>query len=293
MKSRILAGLISSAILGSTGGVLQANVGDNPYGMIVERNAFALKPPPPPQTNAPVQPPAPPVDVFLTGISTLGGTAKVLLQIHDKAPGKKPEFPPPLKEGDVQDRVEVVSINAEAGSVEIKLDGKDRTLTFEKDSPKSTAAAPAAVNPAGTTPIRPAIPIPVPTPTTAANTAPARTGRQNVLVGGNSASTVPPPTAGRVTPAIPTRPLRTSAGIGGVMVSGGGTSAPDPTPAPAAPAQRYMSREEAIAHINEQKRMVKEAEHLGLIPKGKFPPLPPTPGAPPSPGGNLPPTPAQ
>ena len=84
-----------------------AEVRDNPYQVIVARNAFALKPPLPPTPPGPPEPPLSSIDVLLTGISTLGGGKKVLLQITDKSPSKggKPDFPPPLTEGEVLGRV--------------------------------------------------------------------------------------------------------------------------------------------------------------------------------------------
>ena len=70
--------------------------------------------------------------VRLTGISTLGGTKKALLEIYEKMPGKRPKFPPPLAEGESEGRIEVVSIDPEKSAVVIKADGMKRTLTFEK-----------------------------------------------------------------------------------------------------------------------------------------------------------------
>ena len=71
--------------------------------------------------TGPVVPPSS-VDVFITGITTLSGTKKVLLQVTEK--GKQPDYPPPLVEGDGQGRVEVVSIDPDKGAAVIKIDGK-------------------------------------------------------------------------------------------------------------------------------------------------------------------------
>jgi hypothetical protein len=150
MKCRILAGLFSAALLAGTAAGLQAGLTHNPYATIVDRNAFALvplPPPPEPPTNS-----VPRVDVFLTGISTVGGTEEVLLQVADKTPGKKTEYLPPLRKNGVHGRVEVVSIDADKGAVVIRVDGNERTLTFEKDAPKAGGAAP---------PVRPSMPNPL------------------------------------------------------------------------------------------------------------------------------------
>ncbi|MBI5388252.1 MAG: hypothetical protein HZA90_26605 [Verrucomicrobia bacterium] len=299
MNRNALAGLLSGALLASTALGLWADIKDNPYQVIVTRNAFALKPPPDPASSKPAEPPPSPVEVNLTGISTLSGIPKVLLQITDKSPGKgKTEFPPPLVAGDQQGRIEVVSIDVAKGAVVIKIDGSEKTLTFEKDAPKpSVAAAPPVMPP---NPFAPAGTVPLPGmlpqfPGAAAAANPASSS--SVTVGGNTAiasPTVTPRTAipglgsaalgGATATPYPSRPLRMDAG--GVMVGGaGGTTTPQVTPqAQAAPA---MTREQAIMHVNEQKALISEAEKLGLIPKNRFPPLPPTPGWPPS--GTTPP----
>lgn len=325
MRRGTLAGLGAGVLLWSAVADLCADISNNPYQEIVLRNAFNLKPPPPPPDPSATNPPPAPVKIVLTGISTLSGTPKVLLEITENAPGKKPEFPPPLVPGDVQGRVEIVSIDADKGEVKVKIDGAERVLTFEKDGakPGSTAAAPPAVpggvpRPPGVMP--PAVPVPAPA---AAATTPS--GNYGVLVGGATPVTTPTPapastptlpsatassyspssTAGSIgvagattygataSPTIPPRPLRTGVEIGGVVVGGtdGAATAAQPGTAQAAP-RPVMTREEAIAHINEQKRLIKEAEDLGLIPRGKFPPLPPTPGSPSSSGtGTQPPSP--
>ncbi len=298
MKGRELASLLSlSAILGAATG-LQADTKDNPYQDIVARNAFALKPPPPPPPPGSETPPPTSVDVLLTGISTLGGTKKVLLQIVEKGPNKKPEYPPPLCEKDIQGRIEVVSIDADKGAVMIKIDGNEKTLTFEKDSPKAASAAPPP-GPGGAPghlrpnmPMNPAGTIPLPGVTTAAGAAAAAnpnagTGAYGVVVGG-AASGVPAPAAGSpalgglnaLSAGLPARPVRTTVdGAGGVYVGGAGTATAPRAGGSGVPAAQTpaLSREQAILHIEEQRRLIKEATDLGLVPKNRFAPLPTTP----------------
>jgi hypothetical protein len=283
---------------------------DNPYQVIVARNAFGLRQAPPPEVPGLKQPPPASVDVVLTGISTLGGTKKVLIQITDKSPGMKPDLPPPLEEGEVRGRVEIVSIDPDKSEVMIKLDGQDKKLTFEKA--KSTASS----GPSGAPPnpfVNPAAPIPgIPLPTPAGIPAPAAAGgasvtaaaggRYGVVTGGGSAPSVPSPVTptavggvnvggmnaygAAAVPSIPTRPLRIDSGGGSVLVGGGGMTTANPTTPQAA--ARTMTREEAIQHVNEQRKLILEAENLGLIPKGKIPPLPPAPGWPPQGIGTTP-----
>ena len=301
MKRRTLSGLLACAVLASSLVGALAEVKDNPYQVIVNRNAFALKPPPPPTPPTPAEPPPSPVEVFLTGISTLGGTKKVLLQITDKSPSKggKTEFPPPLVEGDVQGRIKVVSIDPEKGAVAIKSAGNEKTLTFEKDAPKSAAPAPPGAPPPGGVHPPGAIPVPqpgIPSPIGTAAVDPA--SRYGVAVGG-AAPSVPAPAApvtsagassvGASASAIPSRPLRTTMDAGGnVVVGGGGGTTPATTAATAAPVPT-MTRDQAIAHINEQRQLYEDAYKAGLIQKRQnlAPILPPPPGyrqpTPPSP----------
>src|SRR5215813_6311804 len=87
-----------------------ADVAKNPYESIVDRNPFALKPippPPDPTTNAPPPPIVPPAQVEVTGITTITGDKRALLEIIP-GPGKPMIRPPPLGEGERVESVEVV-----------------------------------------------------------------------------------------------------------------------------------------------------------------------------------------
>ncbi len=242
--------LLALIVVGSHRGGL-AEAGDpsapaasNPYQAIVTRNAVALNPIPVVTNTGPAVPVSP-VDVFITGITTLSGVKKVLLQVVDK--GKQPDYLPPLVEGDGQGRVEVVSIDPEKGAAVIKIDGNEKTLTLEKDAPKSVAAAGPAAGPA-----RPMVPnpggaIPLPgmpavRPATPAgfspNTTPGATGKMGVMMGGG--------------------------GGGGVVTSGGTATA--------------TARDQALARLEEQRRLYNEAANLNLLPRNRTPPLPVMPG---------------
>jgi hypothetical protein len=190
MKPRTVVGLLSGVCLAGMVSGLRADLKPNPYEAIIDRNAFALKPVPA-EPATPPPPPLPGVEVFLTGMYTIGGTEKVVLQITDKSPGKKTEYPPPLVKGDVQGRVEVVSIDPSKGAVVVKIDQQERTLTFEKDSPKPGAAPPPGgppkpvVRPPGPTPVPPPLAQPPLVPAASTN-APRAPGKYGVLVGGVS-----------------------------------------------------------------------------------------------------------
>jgi hypothetical protein len=153
------------------------------------------------------------VDVFITGITTLSGVKKVLLQVADK--GKQPEYLSPLVEGDGQGRVEVVSIDPEKGAAVIKIDGNEKTLSLDKNSPKPAAAgapAPGAArpvipNPAGTIPL-PGLPgsrpagLPGQLPGAVSGATPGATGKMGVMMGGGGTGVTP--TAGGAAPSLPT-----------------------------------------------------------------------------------------
>ena len=278
MKRDTLAILLGTVVLGGTTVSVLADLRDNPYQSIVSRNAFALKPPPPPAPPPdPNQQPPSAVEVFLTGISTLGGTKKVLLQVVDKA--KKPDFLPPLVEGDAQDRIEVVSIDPEQGAVVIKIDGVEKQLTFDKNAPKPSAS-PAPAMPGAPIPTPPPIPNPALASAASANPAPSRSG---VVVGGaTSYAPTAAPLANTSSADMSTaRPLRTDAGASSVLIGGpsGSSSASGSTSASTTPAATpAMSAEQAIAAINRQKQMRQELEAAGVPRSMLGPPLPPTPG---------------
>jgi hypothetical protein len=187
MKRRALAGLLSAGLVAGTGWGSQTAFKDADYQTIVVRNAFGLKPIPGP--TPPPPPPTAALEVFLTGISTLSGTKKVLLQVTDKAPGKTTEFLPPLVERDVQGRIEIVSIDPEKGAVVIKIDNNEKTLTFEKDAPKPGGPMPPGLPP----PARPPGTV-LPPPAVAAAAAPSESPgyRSVVVAGGNPAMSAGP-----------------------------------------------------------------------------------------------------
>ena len=189
--------MVSAALVTSAAAACGADSTPNPYAVIVTRNAFALNP-----VSFQAQPPPPPppgVELYLTGIITLGGAKKVLLLVEDKTPGKKPEYLSPLVEGDVQGRVEVVSIDADKGAVLVRIDGNEKTLTFEKDAPKPSGVAPAGPQP--NPHVRPAMPGPPSgSPPAALAAGPSSlSGNSGVVVGGWNA----PGPAGSSPPVAP------------------------------------------------------------------------------------------
>ena len=179
------SGLESLLAICLSGVVLSASalVADNPYSTIVERNAFALKPPTPPVV---VTPPAPPAsNVELRGITTLLGRPQVLLNF--KMPGKPPEPPKDrslvMDVGQREGEVEVLEINPATGSIRIRNQGNELAMNLKDNAPKAQAApnlAPPATVP-GALPMPAAGGIPAPTvPNANPPTLPTRTLRSGV-----------------------------------------------------------------------------------------------------------------
>src|SRR6185503_15328371 len=90
MKRGIITRLLGALALAGLSLGAFAEMKENPYQVIIDRNPFGLKPIPIPEPPKPPEPPViPPPDVKLTGITTLGAAPKVFLQVEDKqAKGK-------------------------------------------------------------------------------------------------------------------------------------------------------------------------------------------------------------
>ena len=124
-----------------------AHASDSPYTVIVNRNAFALQPIPPPLK--PVVTPgvaATALDIKLTGVAAIFGQPWVLLEIINPLT-KKTDRPPILHEGETYDnRVRIVAIDTAEGRVRIVNDGIETTLDFQthgvKPNPVAVTAAP-------------------------------------------------------------------------------------------------------------------------------------------------------
>jgi hypothetical protein len=123
--------------------------GGNPYNVIVDRNVFDLRAPPPPASSQPTN--TPPPNIKLTGITTILGKKQALFMVQEPAPPGKPankEESFILTEGQRQGAIEVLEINnsAKQPTVKIKNDGTVAVLTFEKvNLPQAPASAPPAL----------------------------------------------------------------------------------------------------------------------------------------------------
>jgi hypothetical protein len=117
----------------------------NPYGQIVDRNVFGLKPPPPPQVEAPKEEVKPPPNVKLTGISNLAQKRAFIEVTEQQAPkaGQPPNTinRPILGEGEAAFGVEVLAIDVEKSIVRIRNAGVESELTFEPIKSQGSATA--------------------------------------------------------------------------------------------------------------------------------------------------------
>jgi len=111
--------------MSASGGILIAN----PYKPIATRNVFGLS-----AISLP-QPPAQPskllAKISLTGITTILGPPNALFKVSNPVEPGKPEKSYMLREGQFQDDVEVMSINAKGGSVVFRNHGVIQKISFE------------------------------------------------------------------------------------------------------------------------------------------------------------------
>ena len=233
---------------------LQAEITNNPFQVIVERNAFRLKPPPVPQVVNTNPPPPPPSNVRLTGVYEWSGVKKAVLEVTDPV-SKKVEHPPPMVEGDEQGQIRIISIDVKLSKVEIQNGTETATLSF--DVPKPGGPGPGGGPPGGPAGLVPGQFPPGMRPNpmqmwqfnpAAMNNSPgaamlhpgmpAGSSSGNVMVGGAGgtgapAAPAPPQMDFSTGVGMPVRPQRTTVGgSGNVMVGGFGSQ-----PAPAAPPQ--------------------------------------------------------
>lgn len=145
---KMLVGTLAGLVIGT--GSARTDTPDaapNPYQAISERNVFHLNPPPPPP--APPETKAPTPKIFLTGITTLGGSKRALLKtLPQGKPGEAPkERSYMLTEGERQDDLEVLSIDERGGIVRVTYAGDSVSVNFKDNAVASTT--PAAPGPGG------------------------------------------------------------------------------------------------------------------------------------------------
>lgn len=113
------------------------------YQSIVERNPFGLKPPPAPATNIPPPEVKAKVEVFLTGITTVG-YPRIPKQayFYTREQGKKEITYYAMSEGDGKDGIQVLNIDSDKRKVRVKMENAETLLSFDTHGvPVSAAAA--------------------------------------------------------------------------------------------------------------------------------------------------------
>lgn len=284
MKRGIIASILGTAAVAGFGLAAHAEIKENPYQVIIERNPFALRPippPAPPPTND-VAPPTPAPEIKLTGITTLLGTPRAMFQVEDKQtkdPTKKYSFPT-IAEGDTDGGITVLGVDVDNMRVRIKHGEAETTLDFKNNGVKPGAGgiAGGAAAPVPHPGVNPAVPHNgvVPPPVTGAqalNSAAANNsiaGRSAIVSGGTQQSAAP---NGVANLGGLTRPLRTD---NGVIMAGGNGQVYNPNPQPTVASQPTMSREEAEARIEAARRMLQERQAAGQAVQHSPNILPPT-----------------
>jgi hypothetical protein len=263
-----------------------AIVGDNsgnPYQGIVDRNVFGLKPPPPPPPTEPPLPPAP--KVTITGITTILGNKRVLLEVAIPAKGTEPAQKKSyiLTEGQRDGDIEVLQIDEKTGDVKLNDFGTVMTLNIEKDGPKlastpppaaagvpGAAGAAAGVNPT-LSPAAGGAPGKLNIPTRALRTMPANTG------GGMGSAGIPAPSG------YPTGVMPGTFGTPVINTTTPANPAPTLTFNPGLPVTQpgAAPAQNPVPMTPEEQAILIEVERERNINNQNYAPLPPTPLTPP------------
>lgn len=179
-----------------------------PYQKIIDRNAFALREPPPPAPD-PTQIKPPPPKITATGIASIFGRTVGLMKVLEPTPPAEPGKPPgPAQEqsyilavGERQGEIEVLAIDEKAATIKVSNYGTEQLLPLKTNLPPPTAPTPAPGAPPGVAIQPPVAGVPgAAAPPGGAPFAPI--GGSVTTIGGTASAT----TAARTT--IPTRTLR-------------------------------------------------------------------------------------
>ena len=223
----------------------------NPYQGIVERNVFGLKPAPP--DSKPLPPPPPALKIVLSGITTILPRPLALLKVQMPARPSEParEESYILTEGQRDGEIEVIEINAEAGSVKVRNSGIVSVLTLDKDGAKPAATPPPA-SPLAVVPTNPiGYSAPALTPSPALSSAPGA------------------PSTGLK--AIPIRNVRMPVPTAGPADSAAAPAQPQPVVQPQSAAQLSPEEEQAIMAELERERARQQTNNGQLPPQAPVP----------------------
>lgn len=117
--------------------VLLDSAETNPYAIISQRNVFGLREPPPVIIAKPIAVPTNDLpELMLTGIADFPKAKWALLTSTER--GKQPRRYT-LKPGDKEGDLQVVAIDAEAGTVHVLHGSRELVLTFDTHGPPTAA----------------------------------------------------------------------------------------------------------------------------------------------------------
>jgi len=151
IKCVVLAAM--AVTCGSVVSSLWADARPNPYSSIADRNPFGIKPPPPPPVVTPPEVVAPQAKVVLTGVTSMFGPPRALLEITESEPGKGPVVSKRiLREGDRDGSIEVLAIDVGNTSVRIRNGTVETNIVFAeaKTGPTGPGTPGAFPTPPGT-----------------------------------------------------------------------------------------------------------------------------------------------
>jgi hypothetical protein len=130
--NRIIALLGAALVSGTVEAVPATELKEN-YQSIIERNAFGLKPiPPPPTNNLEQVKEKPKTEIFLTGITSVG-YPKLPKQayFYTREQGKKDPTYYALNEGDSKDGIKILNIDPQQRKVRINMNNSETLLSFD------------------------------------------------------------------------------------------------------------------------------------------------------------------
>jgi len=170
------AGALAMCLGISPVGAVTSGAAENPYGVITNRNAFGIRPPPEPEIVPPSAPPTPPPNIFLTGITHERGVRKAFFVINRNG-AKTPDYESVMEGDEIQD-LRVQEILPKEGKVRVLVSGREVVLNFTDNGLKSTGGvgAPPVPGRPGAPGAAPVAPVPQP----AVATGPVVIGRGGV-----------------------------------------------------------------------------------------------------------------
>lgn len=265
-----------------------AKPAESPYQSIITRNAFGLRPPPPPTPPPEPVPQVTPSALKLTGITTLFAGKRAMFVLQE--PNKPQLISDLVREGErdsVITNLEVINIDERAGVVRVVYGGKELSLNFLDNGLKAPAApavpapGPGQAGRPGAIPAVATVPgarLGAPGPSAASAASPTVLQR---VGGAPSASSVVQSASGMRT--IPTRPTRLPSSGGTWVVAPGSVISQVPRIA-----QPAVSPEQQAQNMRLQEELLRR---YGIT----IPTPPPLPGADvvtdPAGAGNIPPAP--